>query len=71
MKSLSINGEVARITNDNKFYILDYDYNILRQVNKKEFINFLKDISWVCLTTWSKDLQKKYIEFVNYTNNLK
>lgn len=71
-KSLSINNEVARIeTTENKTYFLICDDDIcMREVTYTEFKDFLKDISFVCLTSWNKDLQKRYVEFMQYFNSI-
>lgn len=68
IKSLSINNEVARIekTEEKTRFLICDDDICMKEVTYSEFKNFLKDISFVCLTSWNKDLQKKYIEFVQY-----
>ena len=72
IKSLSINNEVARIeTTDQKTWFLICDDNIcMREVTYTEFKEFLKEISYVCLTSWNKELQKRYIEFVQYFHSI-
>lgn len=71
-KSLSINNEVARIEiTDNKTWLLICDDSVcMREVTYTEFKEFLKEISYVCLTSWNEELQKRYIEFVQYFNKL-
>lgn len=67
-KSLSINEEVARIVvNDNETLLLICDDDVcLREVSYSEFKEFLKEISFVCITTWNEELRKNYIDFVQY-----
>lgn len=71
-KSLSINNEVARIeVTDNKTWFLICDDDVcMREVTYTEFKEFLKKISFVCLTSWNEELQKRYIEFVQYFNSI-
>ena len=72
IKSLSINNEVARIEiTDQKIWFLICDDDIcMREVTYTDFKEFLKKISYVCLTSWNKELQKKYIEFVQYFHSI-
>lgn len=72
IKSLAINNEVARIEKaEGKTWFLVCDDDVcMREVTYSEFKNFLKDISFVCLTSWNEDLQKRYIEFVQYFSKL-
>ena len=71
-KSLSINNEVARIEiTDQKTWFLICDDDIcMREVTYTEFKEFLKKISYVCLTSWNEELQKRYIEFVQYFHSI-
>jgi hypothetical protein len=72
IKSLFINDEAARIekTEDKvKFLICDDDV-CMKEVNYKEFKEYLKNISSVCFESWNKDLHNKYIEFVDYFNKI-
>jgi len=71
-KDLFINDEVARIEKtERKTWFLVCDDNIgLREVTYSEFKKFLQNISFVCLTSWNTDLQKRYIEFVQYFSKL-
>lgn len=72
IKSLSINNEVARIekTEEKTRFLICDDDICMREVNYAEFKEFLKSISYVCITSWNKDLQSKYIEFVQYFDEL-
>lgn len=70
-KSLFINNEVARIEIEgNNIRFLLANNECLYEVTYSEFKEFLKDISFVCLTSWNKDLQKNYIEYVQYFSKL-
>ena len=71
-KSLSINNEIARIEkSEGKIWFLICDDDIcMREVTYTEFKEFLKEISYVCLTSWNEELQKNYIEFVRYFDKL-
>ena len=68
IKSLFINEEVARIEKTEKEIILLIcdDGTCMKKVEYGKFKDFLKDISFVCLTSWNKNLQNEYIEFVQY-----
>ena len=72
IKSLSINGEVARIqqTEEKTWFLICDDDMCLREVTYTEFKNFIVSLSYVCLTSWNEDLQKSYIEFVQYFHKL-
>ena len=72
IKSLSINNEVARIEiASQKICFLICDDNIcMKEVTYTEFKEFLKEISYVCLTSWNKELQKRYVEFVQYFHSI-
>ena len=57
--SLFINGEVLRIENG-KYLILDAYWDVLMEVTKEEFIDYLKNkISWA-KDSWDKDLREEY-----------
>ena len=57
--SLFINGEVLRIENG-KYFILDDYWDVLMEVTKEEFIDYLKNkISWA-KDSWDKDLREEY-----------
>jgi hypothetical protein len=70
-KELFMNGVgILKIENDN-FYIVDDDDEFYIKVNKETFIEELKRLSWVCLTTWNKELKEDYLDIVNYVKELK
>lgn len=71
-KSLFANGvEIIRIEN-NEYYISTEEngWEYLKEVTRDEFIEELKKISWVCLTSWSKKLKQEYLDLVEYTNKI-
>ena len=72
IKSLSINAEIARIeiTENKTWFLICEDDICMREVTHSEFKEFLKQISFVCLTSWNEDLQKRYIDFVQYFSKL-
>lgn len=72
IKSLSINAEVARIeiTENKTWFLICKDDVCMMEVTYREFKEFLKEISFVCLTSWNDDLQKRYIDFVQYFSKL-
>ena len=70
MKSLIINAEVARIEAGRLLVVTD-DGNAMREVTPAEFKEFLKEISYVCLTSWNEELRNNYIEFVQYFDKLR
>lgn len=59
-KDLFINGgEVLRIENG-KYFILDDYWDVLIEVTKEKFIDYLKNkISWA-KDSWDKDLREEY-----------
>ena len=71
-KSLSINYEVCRITKaGDRYYFLVTNDECLREVSYSEFREFLKEISYVCITSWNRDLTNRYIQFVKYFHSIK
>lgn len=72
MKHIMVDGgEALRIENKH-YYILDESsgYDIMIETTRNEFIKELKKYSWVCLTTWDKQLKQDYLELVDYCNSL-
>ncbi len=55
---------------DDKFYVEDEEWGCYKEVTIKEFIESLKAISYVYLTTWDKEVKNKYLELVEYTRKL-
>lgn len=67
--NLFMNGvEILRVEN-NKYYI-DAE-ECLQEVSKREFIDELNNMAWVCLTSWNKELRQQYLDIVDYVNNVK
>ena len=71
-KELMINGMGVIAIIDNKFYITNDvpGYECYIEVNKNKFIEELKQLSWVCLTSWDKELKQQYLEFVDYVKEV-
>jgi hypothetical protein len=63
---LMFNGAGVLKVEDGKYYIVDEVYEVYKQVDKKEFIEELKQMSWVCLTSWDAGLRKQYLDLVDY-----
>lgn len=70
-KELFSNGvEIARVDN-NKYFIESEDGEYIKQVDKKEFIEYLKKISYSCLTSWNKEIRQQYLELVDIVKEMK
>lgn len=69
-KELFINGVGVMAIIDNKFYIVDKEWECYKGCSKNEFIEELKKMSWICLTSWDKDLRETYLNLVNYTKGM-
>ena len=71
-KSLFMNGVEIMAIIDGRFYIPndEYGWECLVECTKNQFIEKLKQMSWVCLTTWCKELKQEYLDLVDYTNQL-
>ena len=68
-KSLFIGCEEAlRIDGENYYKEVD-DYMV--KCSKEDFIEELKKLSWVCLTSWSGDLRQEYLDLVDYVKEIK
>lgn len=65
-KELMMNGVGVMAIIDNKFYIVDEKWECYKECSKNDFIEELKKMSWVCLTTWDEELKKDYLDLVNY-----
>ena len=66
--NLFMNGaEVIEISNG-KYYIVneDTDWDYMKEVSRNDFIAELKKMSWVCLTSWDKELRQQYLDLVDY-----
>lgn len=72
-KELMMNGVGIIAVIDNKFHITNDmpGYECYIEVDKNRFIEELKKLSWVCLTSWDIELRKQYLELVDYVNNMK
>lgn len=53
---------------DGKYYVLNEEigYECYRECTRKEFIEELKRMSWVCLTSWDASYRKRYLDLVDY-----
>jgi len=69
---LFMNGAGCMKVENGKFYIVDettgWDY--MKECTRNEFIAELKKMSWVCLTSWDKELRQQYLDLVDYVNNM-
>ena len=70
-KDLMMNGVGVMAIIDNKFYIENEEWGCYKECSKNDFIEELKKMSWVCLTTWDEDLKKDYLNLVNYVKEMK
>lgn len=70
-KELMMNSGGVMAIIDNEYYIVDETWGCYKKCTRNEFIEELKKMSWVCLTSWDKELRQQYLELVDYTNNLK
>ena len=67
---LFMNGSgYMKVENEN-YYIVDDEWEYYKSCTKNEFIEELKKLSWVCLTTWNKELRQQYLDLVEYTKNI-
>ena len=66
-KDLMMNGVGIMAIIDDKFYIEDEEWGCYKSCTEKEFIEELKKISYICLTSWNKEVRKEYLDFVDYT----
>ena len=55
---------------DDKYYITAKDYDCFMECTRNEFIEELKKMSWVCLTSWDEVLRMDYLELVDLCNKL-
>lgn len=70
-KELMMNGVGVMAIINNEFFIEDEEWGCYKGCSKNEFIEELKKISWVCLTSWNEDLKEAYLDLVNYTKEMK
>ena len=54
-------------------YILNKEpgYECYIECSRAEFIEELKAMSWVCLTSWNKDYRQQYLDLVDYVKEMK
>lgn len=65
-----INGVSVIGIENGEYLITDREWECYKKVTRKEFIEELKNLSWVCLTSWSKELREQYLKLVDYCNKL-
>lgn len=68
---LFLNGAGILKAEKGKYYIVDDVWEVYKQVDRKEFIEELKKMSWVCLTSWDRKLKYDYLELVDYVKEMK
>lgn len=72
MKNLMFNGAECMKVENGKYYIVneETDWDYMKECTRNEFIQELKNMSWVCLTTWDKELTKQYLDLVDYVKEV-
>lgn len=70
-KELMLNSIGVMAVIDNEFYIQDEKWECYKKCSKNEFIEELKNMSWVCLTSWDKKFRQQYLDLVDYVKELK
>lgn len=55
---------------DNRYYIVDDTCGLYKQVDRSKFIEQLKKMSWVCLTSWDKSYRQQYLDLVDYVKEV-
>ena len=60
-------GGIMKVEDD-KYYILNdkYGYECYVECTRERFIEELKSMSWVCLTSWDKNYRNQYLDLVDY-----
>ena len=71
IKQLFMNGVGVMAVIDNEFFIEDELLEGYKQVNKDMFIEQLKKMSYVCLTSWDEKTRQDYLDLVNYVKEMK
>ena len=70
---LMFNGAGQMKVENGKYYIVNektqWDFYI--ECTRSEFIEELKQMSWVCLTSWDKTLKQEYLDLVDYVKEMK
>lgn len=64
---LDIGGEILKIEDDLYYALKD---GVLKQVDRKQFIEELKKYSWTCLTSWDKNLRQQYLDLIDYVKEM-
>lgn len=67
---LMMNGVGVLKVEDGMYYIVDDEWEVYKQVDRKDFIEELKKMSYVCLTSWDKGLRKEYLDLVDYVKEM-
>ena len=69
---LFMNGCGIMKAEKNEFYVTneEYGWEYYKKVTINEFIEELKKMSWVCLTSWDKEFRQQYLDLVEYTYKL-
>ena len=62
---LFLNGVSVMGIENGKYYITNKEWECYKECSRKEFIEELKNMSWVCLTTWDKELREQYLQMVD------
>lgn len=72
MELFSNIGGIMKVENG-KYYILNEEtgYECYIECSREEFIEELKAMSWVCLTSWNASYRKQYLDLVNYVKEIK
>ena len=67
MELFDSTGGIMKVENG-KYYILNKEpgYECYIECTRNEFIEELKAMSWVCLTSWNKDYRQQYLDLVDY-----
>ena len=67
---LFMNGCGYMKAENGKYWITDNEWEVYIGCSRNEFIKELKAMSWVCLTTWDKELRQQYLDLVDYVKGL-
>lgn len=70
---LMFNGAEQMRVENGKYYIVneETEYDYMKECTRNEFIVELKAMSWVCLTSWDKNLRQQYLDLVDYVKEMK
>lgn len=64
--TLMMNGVGIMTIENGKYYIINEEWECYQECTRNEFIEELKKMSWVCLTSWNKELRQQYLDLVDY-----